>query len=127
LTALALVALAEKAGVRRGVSTILTGNSSGDRQGAVASIRRPLRRLHRIDRSRQDPDQQAAVGVKSSGSSSAATPVLVFDDADIDARLKAPSSRNTATWPDLRLRNRSTPRTRSTTSSSKKLSNKVAG
>ena len=55
LTALALVALAEKAGVPKGVFNILTGNSSAIGKVLVRASRRALRRLHRLDRSRQDP------------------------------------------------------------------------
>ena len=55
LTALALVALAEKAGVPKGVFNILTGNSSAIGKVLVRTSRGAIRRLHRIDRGRQDP------------------------------------------------------------------------
>ena len=57
LTALALVALAEKAGVPKGVFNVITGDSSRDRHGAVRASCGALCRLHRLDRGRQDPLQ----------------------------------------------------------------------
>src|ERR1700751_3910669 len=65
LTALALVALAEKAGVPKGVFNILTGNSS-----AIGKVL----------------CEQPAVGVKKLGLELGGNaPFVVFDDADIDA------------------------------------------
>jgi len=50
LTALALVALAEKAGVPKGVFNILTGNSSDIGKVLCEHPAVAFRRLHRIDR-----------------------------------------------------------------------------
>ena len=55
LTALALVALAEKAGVPKGVFNILTGNSSAIGKVLCEHPGGALCRLHRLDRGRQDP------------------------------------------------------------------------
>src|SRR5580704_329692 len=68
LSALALAALAEKAGVPKGVFNIITGNSS-----AIGKV------LY----------QQASVGVKKLGLELGGNaPFVVFDDADIDAAVE---------------------------------------
>jgi NAD-dependent aldehyde dehydrogenases len=121
LTALALVALAEKAGVPKGVFNILTGNSS-----AIGKVlcEHPAVRFVGFTGSTEVGKilyQQAAVGVKKLGLELGGNaPFVVFDDADIDAAVEAPWSRSTATWArPASAPTASTPRTRSTTSSSK--------
>src|SRR4030081_3457456 len=86
LTALALVALAEKAGVPKGVFNILTGNSS-----AIGKVlcEHPAVRFVGFTGSTEVGKilyQQAAVGVKKLGLELGGNaPFVVFDDADIDA------------------------------------------
>src|SRR5438477_8084288 len=86
LTALALVALAEKAGVPKGVFNILTGNSS-----AIGKVlcEHPAVRFVGFTGSTAVGKilyQQASVGVKKLGLELGGNaPFVVFDDADIDA------------------------------------------
>ena len=86
LTALALVALAEKAGVPKGVFNILTGNSS-----AIGKVlcEHPAVRFVGFTGSTEVGKilyQQAAVGVKKLGLELGGNaPFVVFDDADVDA------------------------------------------
>src|SRR5213082_2456646 len=86
LTALALVALAEKAGVPKGVFNILTGNSS-----AIGKVlcEHPAVRFVGFTGSTEVGKilyQQAAVGVKKLGLGLGGNaPFIVFDDADLDA------------------------------------------
>src|SRR6201992_3096833 len=86
LTALALVALAEKAGVPKGVFNILTGNSS-----AIGKVlcEHPAVRFVGFTGSTEVGKilyQQAAGGVKKLGLELGGNaPFIVFDDADIDA------------------------------------------
>ena len=86
LTALALVALAEKAGVPKGVFNILTGNSS-----AIGKVlcEHPAVRFVGFTWSTEVGKilyQQAAFGVKKLGLELGGNaPFVVFDDADIDA------------------------------------------
>ena len=86
LTALALVALAEKAGVPKGVFNILTGNSS-----AIGKVlcEHPAVRFVGFTGSTEVGKilyQQSAVGVKKLGLELGGNaPFVVFDDADIDA------------------------------------------
>src|SRR6201996_4811744 len=86
LTALALVALAEKAGVPKGVFNLLTGNSS-----AIGKVlcEHPAVRFVGFTGSTEVGKilyQQAAVGVKKLGLELGGNaPLVVFDDADIDA------------------------------------------
>ncbi|NVN85624.1 MAG: NAD-dependent succinate-semialdehyde dehydrogenase [Rhodopseudomonas sp.] len=86
LTALALVALAERAGVPKGVFNILTGNSS-----AIGKVlcEHPAVRFVGFTGSTEVGKilyQQAAVGVKKLGLELGGNaPFIVFDDADIDA------------------------------------------
>src|ERR1700675_1095199 len=86
LTALALVALAEKAGVPNGVFNILTGNSS-----AIGKVlcEHPAVRFVGFTGSTEVGKilyQQAAVGIKKLGLELGGNaPFVVFDDADIDA------------------------------------------
>src|SRR3979409_1028499 len=86
LPALALVALAEKAGVPKGVFNILTGNSS-----AIGKVlcEHPAVRFIGFTGSTEVGKilyQQAAVGVKKLGLELGGNaPFVVFDDADIDA------------------------------------------
>ena len=86
LTALALVALAEKAGVPKGVFNILTGNSS-----AIGKVlcEHPAVRFVGFTGSTEVGKilyQQASVGVKKLGLELGGNaPFVVFDDADIDA------------------------------------------
>src|SRR6202008_5191973 len=86
LTALALVALAEKAGVPKGVLNILTGNSS-----AIGKVlcEHPAVRFVGFTGSTEVGKilyQQAAVGVKKLGLELGGNaPFVVFDDADVDA------------------------------------------
>jgi len=106
LTALALVALAEKAGVPKGVLNILTGNSS-----AIGKVlcEHPAVRFVGFTGSTEVGKilySQASVGVKKLGLELGGNaPFVVFDDADIDAavdgrhRLEIPQH-----GPDLRLR-----------------------
>jgi hypothetical protein len=106
LTALALVALAEKAGVPKGVFNILTGNSS-----AIGKVlcEHPAVRFVGFTGSTEVGKilyQQAAVGVKKLGLELGGNaPFVVFDDADIDRcrrrrhRLEIPQH-----GPDLCLR-----------------------
>src|ERR1700688_1948257 len=86
LTALALVALAEKAGVPKGVFNILTGNSSDI--GKVL-CEHPAVRFVGFTGSTEVGKilyQQASVGVKKLGLELGGNaPFVVFDDADIDA------------------------------------------
>jgi succinate-semialdehyde dehydrogenase/glutarate-semialdehyde dehydrogenase len=89
LTALALVALAEKAGVPKGVFNILTGNSS-----AIGKVlcEHPAVRFVGFTGSTEVGKilyQQAAVGVKKLGLELGGNaPFIVFDDADIDAAVE---------------------------------------
>jgi len=89
LTALALVALAEKAGVPKGVFNILTGNSS-----AIGKVlcEHPAVRFVGFTGSTEVGKilyQQAAVGVKKLGLELGGNaPFIVFDDADIDAAIE---------------------------------------
>src|SRR5262249_45101658 len=86
LTALALVALAEKAGIPKGVFNILTGNSS-----AIGKVlcEHPAVRFVGFTGSTEVGKilyQQASVGVKKLGLELGGNaPFVVFDDADIDA------------------------------------------
>src|ERR1700753_503600 len=86
LSALALVALAEKAGVPKGVLNVLTGNSS-----AIGKVlcEHPAVRFVGFTGSTEVGKilyQQAAVGVKKLGLELGGNaPFVVFDDADIDA------------------------------------------
>src|SRR5207248_6017754 len=86
LTALALVALAEKAGVPKGVFNILTGNSS-----AIGKVlcEHPAVRFVGFTGSTEVGKilyQQASVGVKKvSLELGGNAPFIVFDDADLDA------------------------------------------
>jgi succinate-semialdehyde dehydrogenase / glutarate-semialdehyde dehydrogenase len=86
LTALALVALAEKAGVPKGVFNVLTGNSS-----AIGKVlcEHPAVRFIGFTGSTEVGKilyQQASVGVKKLGLELGGNaPFVVFDDADIDA------------------------------------------
>src|SRR5215472_2808985 len=86
LTALALVALAEKAGVPKGVFNILTGNSS-----AIGKVlcEHPAVRFVGFTGSTEVGKilyRQASVGVKKLGLELGGNaPFVVFDDADIDA------------------------------------------
>src|SRR5512135_786838 len=86
LSALALVALAEKAGVPKGVFNILTGNSS-----AIGKVlcEHPAVRFVGFTGSTEVGTilyQQASVGVKKLGLELGGNaPFVVFDDADIDA------------------------------------------
>src|SRR5467141_3411928 len=89
LTALALVALAERAGVPKGVFNILTGNSS-----AIGKVlcEHPAVRFVGFTGSTEVGKilyQQAAVGVKKLGLELGGNaPFVVFDDADIDAAVE---------------------------------------
>ena len=89
LTALALVALAEKAGVPKGVFNILTGNSS-----AIGKVlcEHPAVRFGGFTGSTEVGKilyQQASVGVKKLGLELGGNaPFVVFDDADIDAAVE---------------------------------------
>jgi succinate-semialdehyde dehydrogenase/glutarate-semialdehyde dehydrogenase len=89
LTALALAALAEKAGVPKGVFNILTGNSS-----AIGKVlcEHPAVRFVGFTGSTEVGKilyQQAAVGVKKLGLELGGNaPFVVFDDADIDAAVE---------------------------------------
>src|SRR3569833_874986 len=89
LTALALVALAEKAGVPKGVFNVLTGNSS-----AIGKVlcEHPAVRFVGFTGSTEVGKilyQQAAVGVKKLGLELGGNaPFVVFDDADIDAAVE---------------------------------------
>ncbi len=89
LTALALVALAEKAGVPKGVFNILTGNSS-----AIGKVlcEHPAVRFVGFTGSTEVGKilyQQASVGVKKLGLELGGNaPFVVFDDADIDAAVE---------------------------------------
>src|SRR4051812_2777832 len=89
LTALALVALAEKAGVPKGVFNIITGNSS-----AIGKVlcEHPAVRFVGFTGSTEVGKilyQQAAVGVKKLGLELGGNaPFVVFDDADIDAAVE---------------------------------------
>src|SRR5882762_4428917 len=89
LTALALVVLAEKAGVPKGVFNILTGNSS-----AIGKVlcEHPAVRFVGFTGSTEVGKilyQQAAVGVKKLGLELGGNaPFVVFDDADIDAAVE---------------------------------------
>src|SRR6266702_3023523 len=89
LTALALVALAEKAGVPKGVFNILTGNSS-----AIGKVlcEHPAVRFVGFTGSTEVGKilyQQASVGVKKLGLELGGNaPFIVFDDADIDAAVE---------------------------------------
>src|SRR5207302_531605 len=89
LTALALVALAEKAGVPKGVFNILTGNSS-----AIGKVlcEHPAVRFVGFTGSTEVGKilyKQAAVGVKKLGLELGGNaPFVVFDDADIDAAVE---------------------------------------
>src|SRR3954471_4263531 len=89
LTALALVALAERAGVPKGVFNILTGNSS-----AIGKVlcEHPAVRFIGFTGSTEVGKilyQQAAVGVKKLGLELGGNaPFVVFDDADIDAAVE---------------------------------------
>src|SRR3981189_3147390 len=89
LTALALVALAEKAGVPKGVFNILTGKSSDI--GKVL-CEHPAVRFVGFTGSTEVGKilyQQAAVGVKKLGLELGGNaPFVVFDDADIDAAVE---------------------------------------
>src|ERR1700739_1967770 len=86
LSALALVALAEKAGVPKGVFNVLTGNSS-----AIGKVlcEHPAVRFIGFTGSTEVGKilyQQASVGVKKLGLELGGNaPFVVFDDADIDA------------------------------------------
>src|SRR5579871_3265892 len=86
LSALALVALAEKAGVPKGVFNVLTGNSS-----AIGKVlcEHPAVRFVGFTGSTEVGKilyQQASVGVKKLGLELGGNaPFVVFDDADIDA------------------------------------------
>jgi succinate-semialdehyde dehydrogenase/glutarate-semialdehyde dehydrogenase len=86
LTALALVALAEKAGVPKGVFNILTGKSS---EIGKVLCEHPAVRFVGFTGSTEVGKilfQQAAVGVKKLGLELGGNaPFVVFDDADIDA------------------------------------------
>src|SRR6201987_6191032 len=89
LTALALVALAEKAGVPKGVLNILTGNSS-----AIGKVlcEHPSVRFVGFTGSTEVGKilyQQASLGVKKLGLELGGNaPFVVFDDADIDAAVE---------------------------------------
>ncbi|MBR0692329.1 NAD-dependent succinate-semialdehyde dehydrogenase [Bradyrhizobium lablabi] len=89
LTALALVALAEKAGVPKGVFNILTGNSS-----AIGKVlcEHPAVRFVGFTGSTEVGKilyEQAAVGVKKLGLELGGNaPFVVFDDADVDAAVE---------------------------------------
>src|SRR5918996_5784015 len=89
LTALALAALAEKAGVPKGVFNILTGNSS-----AIGKVlcEHPAVRFVGFTGSTEVGKilyQQAAVGVKKLGLELGGNaPFVVFDDADLDAAVE---------------------------------------
>src|SRR4030088_587297 len=98
LTALALVVLAERAGVPKGVFNILTGNSS-----AIGKVlcEHPAVRFVGFTGSTEVGKilyQQAAVGVKKLGLELGGNaPFVVFDDADIDAAVDGatvPKNRN---------------------------------
>ncbi|MCA1510470.1 NAD-dependent succinate-semialdehyde dehydrogenase [Bradyrhizobium sp. NBAIM01] len=89
LTALALVALAERAGVPRGVFNILTGNSS-----AIGKVlcEHPAVRFIGFTGSTEVGKilyQQASAGVKKLGLELGGNaPFIVFDDADVDAAVE---------------------------------------
>ena len=89
LTALALVALAERAGFPKGVFNVLTGNSS-----AIGKVlcEHPAVRVVGFTGSTEVGKilyQQAAVGVKRLGLELGGNaPFIVFDDADIDAAVE---------------------------------------
>jgi succinate-semialdehyde dehydrogenase/glutarate-semialdehyde dehydrogenase len=89
LSALALVALAEQAGVPKGVFSILTGNSS-----AIGKVlcEHPAVRFVGFTGSTEVGKilyQQAAVGVKKLGLELGGNaPFVVFDDADLDAAVE---------------------------------------
>jgi succinate-semialdehyde dehydrogenase / glutarate-semialdehyde dehydrogenase len=86
LTALALVVLAERAGIPKGVLNVLTGNSSAIGKVLCAH---PAVRFVGFTGSTEVGKilyQQAAVGVKKLGMELGGNaPFIVFDDADIDA------------------------------------------
>jgi succinate-semialdehyde dehydrogenase/glutarate-semialdehyde dehydrogenase len=88
-SALALVALAEKAGVPKGVFNVLTGNAS-----AIGKVlcEHPAVRFVGFTGSTEVGKilyQQAAVGVKKLGLELGGNaPFIVFDDADIDAAVE---------------------------------------
>ncbi|WP_439366015.1 NAD-dependent succinate-semialdehyde dehydrogenase [Bradyrhizobium sp. DASA03005] len=89
LTALALVALAERAGVPRGVFNILTGNSA-----AIGKVlcEHPAVRFIGFTGSTEVGKilyQQASAGVKKLGLELGGNaPFIVFDDADVDAAVE---------------------------------------
>lgn len=89
LTALALVALAEKAGIPKGVFNVLTGDSS-----AIGKVlcEHPAVRFVGFTGSTEVGKilyQQAAVGVKKLGLELGGNaPFVVFDDADVDAAVE---------------------------------------
>ena len=89
LSALALAALAEKAGVPKGVFNVLTGNSS-----AIGKVlcEHPAVRFIGFTGSTEVGKilyQQASVGVKKLGLELGGNaPFIVFDDADIDAAVE---------------------------------------
>src|SRR5438309_7218363 len=89
LTALALTALAEKAGVPKGVFNILTGNSLTIRKLLLVN---PAVRFIGFTGSTEVGKilyQQASVGVKKLGLELGGNaPFVVFDDADIDAAVE---------------------------------------
>lgn len=107
LSAVALAALAEKAGVPKDVFNVIAGDSGGS-ASFCASMRRALCRPHRLDGGRQDPLRSACIGLKKLGLELA--PLVEFDDpismppsrapsrAPPRAPPRAPSSPNTATW-----------------------------
>ena len=89
LTALALVVLAERAGIPKGVFNVLTGNSS-----AIGKVlcEHPAVRFVGFTGSTEVGKilyQQAAVGVKKLGLELGGNaPFIVFDDADLDAAVE---------------------------------------
>ena len=99
LTALALVALAERAGVPKGVFNILTGNSS-----AIGKVlcEHPAVRFVGFTGSTEVGKilyQQAATGVKKLGLELGGNaPFIVFDDADIDAAVEGAMISKYTTW-----------------------------
>ena len=90
LSALAVAALAEEAGVPPGVFSVVTGDAEDapdDRARADVEPARAQARLHRIDRGGQAVDAQCADQVKKiSLELGGNAPFIVFDDADLRSR-----------------------------------------
>ena len=88
LSALAIAALAEEAGVPAGVFSVVTGDADGrpgDRWRDDLQPDRPQARLHRLDGGREAPDaavrgQVKKVSLELGGNA----PFIVFDDADLE-------------------------------------------